>query len=114
MAIASVNPATGETLRKFDSLDDRAIEEKLARAATAFAQHRQTSFPARAHALKAAAGLLETESETFARIITLEMGKPIRAAREEIAKCATGCRFYASNAEELLAPQEMMAASGRR
>ena len=114
MPIASINPATGETLRKFDSLNDKAIGEKLARAATAFAQHRQTSFSARARALKAAAGLLETESETFARIITVEMGKPIRAAREEIAKCATGCRFYASNAEELLAPQEMMATSGRR
>ena len=114
MAIASVNPATGKTLQRFDPLGQKTIEEKLSRAATAFAQHRQTSFPTRAQALKAAADLLEAESETFARIITLEMGKPIRAAREEIAKCATGCRFYASNAEELLAPQEMMATSGRR
>ena len=70
MAIASVNPATGETLRKFEPLDEKALQEKLARAAAAFAQHRRTTFSARAKALTAAASLLETETETFARIIT--------------------------------------------
>ncbi|MGI8435441.1 MAG: NAD-dependent succinate-semialdehyde dehydrogenase, partial [Chthoniobacterales bacterium] len=43
-----------------------------------------------------------------------EMGKPIRAAREEIAKCAAGCRYYASHAEEMLAPQNAATSSGRR
>ncbi len=114
MSILSRNPATGEILRRFDALDDQAIEEKLTRAAAAFAQHRRTSFAERAEKLRAAAGLLETEEESFARIITLEMGKPIRAAREEIAKCASGCRYYATNAEEFLTPQKMMATTGRR
>lgn len=114
MAIASVNPATGETLRTFQALDERALEEKLARAAAAFTQHRQTSFSARAKSLKAAANLLEAETETFARIISLEMGKPIQPARDEVTKCATGCRFYASNAEEFLVSQNAMATSGRR
>lgn len=114
MAIASVNPATGETLRQFESLDDRAIEEKLARAAAAFAEHRRTSFSTRAQGMNAAAQILETETESFARIITLEMGKPIQAARDEVLKCASGCRYYASQAENLLAPQESPAATGRR
>ena len=114
MAIASTNPATGETLRRFDSLDDKAVAQKLARAEAAFAQHRRTSFSERAHAMRAAADLLETEQEAFAQIITLEMGKPISAAREEVAKCALGCRFYATNAEDYLSPQKAMAPSGRR
>ncbi len=114
MAIASVNPATGETLRRFDPLDEKAIEEKLARAAAAFAEHRRTSFSTRAQGMNAAAQILETETESFARIITLEMGKPIQAARDEVLKCASGCRYYASQAEDLLRPQESLAATGRR
>lgn len=114
MAITSQNPATGETLRQFESLDDKAIEEKLARAAAAFGKHRRTSFSTRARGMNAAAQILETETESFARIITLEMGKPIQAARDEILKCASGCRYYASKAEDLLAPQENLAPRGRR
>ena len=113
MAIASINPATGETLRAFDSLGAIAIEEKLTRAAAAFARHRRTSFRERASALRAAADLLEKENEALARIITLEMGKPIRAAREEIAKCATGCRYYATHAEDQLSPHEVLTDSPR-
>ncbi|HMJ06196.1 MAG TPA: NAD-dependent succinate-semialdehyde dehydrogenase [Chthoniobacterales bacterium] len=113
MAIASRNPASGETLQKFDALSDREIEEKLARAVTGFAQHRRTTFAARSAAMRRAADLLEKEQEALARTITLEMGKPIRAAREEIVKCAGGCRFYAAQAEEQLAPQEIMTEAHR-
>lgn len=108
MAIASLNPATGEIFRRFESLSAEEIEEKLERATAGFELHRRTSFANRSAAMKAAAELLEREQEVFARTITLEMGKPIRAAREEIAKCASGCRYYASNAEELLAPQDIL------
>ncbi|MEP6820780.1 MAG: NAD-dependent succinate-semialdehyde dehydrogenase [Chthoniobacterales bacterium] len=114
MAITSQNPATGEMLRQFESLDDKAIEEKLARAAAAFVKHRRTSFSTRAQRLNAAAQIFETETESFARNITLEMGKPIQAARDEVLKCASGCRYYASAAEDLLTPQETLAATGRR
>ncbi len=113
MAIASVNPANGETLRKFDSLGEGEIEKKIALAAAAFAQHRRSSFSERGRRMNAAAVLLEGEAEKFARIITSEMGKPLRAAKEEIAKCANGCRFYAKNSEELLASIETPADTGR-
>ena len=114
MAIASVNPATGETLRRFESLDASALEQKLAAATSAFARHRRTTIPERAACLNTAASLFEKEEETLARIMTLEMGKPIRQARAEVAKCAAGCRFYASRAEEFLAPQEHFSAQGRK
>lgn len=113
MPIASVNPATGEKLRIFESLNDNAIEQKLARAAAAFARHRRTSFADRSRALKAVAEHLETEQDDLARTMTLEMGKPIGAAREEVAKCANACRHFAENAEEMLAPQETFT-DGRR
>src|SRR4051794_26143981 len=104
MAIASVNPATGETLRRFDSLGKSEIEFRLARAAETFATYRRTDFATRAKLMRAAADVLQRDANAFARTITLEMGKPIRAAVDEVKKCATACEFYAENAERLLAP----------
>jgi succinate-semialdehyde dehydrogenase/glutarate-semialdehyde dehydrogenase len=103
MLIASINPATGETLKQFSALDSQQIEEKLAKAAHAFEQHRRTSFAQRAQWMMAAADLLEQEKEQLARIITLEMGKLLRAGVDEVSKCVRGCRFYAENAERFLA-----------
>ncbi|HWM23996.1 MAG TPA: NAD-dependent succinate-semialdehyde dehydrogenase [Chthoniobacterales bacterium] len=107
MPIASINPTTGETLKRFDSLDSRQIEGKLAKAAAAFGQHRRTSFAERTERMMAAAQLLEQDKERLARIATLEMGKLLRAGIEEITKCVRGCRFYAENAEHFLAEQTM-------
>jgi succinate-semialdehyde dehydrogenase/glutarate-semialdehyde dehydrogenase len=107
MPIASINPTTGETLKRFDSLNSRQIEERLASAASAFEQHRRTSFAERAARVMAAAQLLEREKEALARIITLEMGKLLRAGMEEVTKCVLGCRFYAENAERFLADQSV-------
>ena len=106
MAIASVNPATGETLREFDLLNSADIELRLARAAAAFASYRQTDFATRAELLRGVERILTSDGSDYARTITLEMGKPIRAAREEIAKCASVCAYYATHAPELLKPAE--------
>jgi succinate-semialdehyde dehydrogenase / glutarate-semialdehyde dehydrogenase len=111
MAIASINPATGETLREFDSLTNEEIEQKLAAAQTAFPRYRATSGKARAAILIAAAALLEREVDSLARIITLEMGKPIGAARAEVQKCAGGCRFYAENAARFLEEEVIQTAA---
>lgn len=102
MAIASVNPATGETLREFSAHTEQEIEEKLAAAERAFRLYRTTAFAERATILFAAADLLRADAETLARTITLEMGKPIGAARDEVLKCATGCRYYAENGRRFL------------
>ena len=105
MPIASISPTTGETLKEFATLDSRRIEERLAKADRAFRTYRSTSFADRANRLMGAADLLEREKAQLARIMTLEMGKLLRAAEEEITKCARGCRFYAENAERFLAEQ---------
>ncbi|QKV73643.1 NAD-dependent succinate-semialdehyde dehydrogenase [Amycolatopsis sp. Hca4] len=105
MAIASVNPATGETLRTFDELTDDQVEQKIARAAAAFRDHRRTSFAERAERLRRAADILEAETDELARLATLEMGKTLASAKAEVAKCAKGCRWFADHTEALLADE---------
>src|SRR5437762_2322383 len=102
MAIASINPATGEKLKEFAPFNDAEIEKRLKRAEHAFQQHRRESFPKRAQLLVSVATLLEHEKKDLARTMTLEMGKLFRASVEEIEKCARGCRYYAENAERFL------------
>jgi succinate-semialdehyde dehydrogenase / glutarate-semialdehyde dehydrogenase len=105
MAIASINPVNGETVKEFTAIDSRQIEEKLAKADRAFRSYRKTSFEERANWLSATADALEKDKADLARTMTLEMGKLLRAAEDEIVKCARGCRFYAKNAKRFLTEQ---------
>jgi len=109
LMIASINPATGETIRTFDPLTDGQIEDRLARAEAAFRTYRHTSYQTRARCLKAAGEILEAERDRLGRIMTLEMGKPIGAARAEVAKCALACRYYVERGEALLADERIEA-----
>jgi succinate-semialdehyde dehydrogenase/glutarate-semialdehyde dehydrogenase len=105
MAIATINPATGETLRKFEPLDGAAIEAALARAAAAAPRWRRTPVGERVAVLSRAAAILDRESESFGRLMTLEMGKLLHAGIDEAKKCAVGCRYYAENGARFLAPE---------
>ncbi|MGW7359216.1 NADP-dependent succinic semialdehyde dehydrogenase [Streptomyces sp. NPDC054802] len=105
MPIATVNPATGETLKTYDALTPDEIDRRLGLAATAFATHRTRPFGERADLLNRAADLLEEDQRDIARTMTTEMGKPIAAARAEAAKCAKAMRWYAARAERLLADE---------
>src|SRR5213594_2817612 len=102
MAIALINPATGEKLKDFSPFDDAEIEQRLARAEKAFRKYRRTTFIDRSVLLEAVAELLFQEKQKFAKIITLEMGKLFRDSVAEIEKCARGCRFYAENGQRFL------------
>jgi succinate-semialdehyde dehydrogenase/glutarate-semialdehyde dehydrogenase len=113
MPIASINPTNGETLQTFAALGSRQIEDRLAKADGAFQTYRRTSFAQRANWLNEAANLLEREKAQLARTMTLEMGKLLRAAEDEIIKCAKGCRFYAENAERFLAEREIPTETAR-
>jgi succinate-semialdehyde dehydrogenase / glutarate-semialdehyde dehydrogenase len=103
MAFATVNPATGETVKTFDSLTHDEVEERIALAAATFDSFRRTAFVQRAEWMTRAADLLDQEQDAIAATMTTEMGKTIVAARAEAAKCATGMRYYAENAESFLA-----------
>src|ERR1700729_2947620 len=105
MAIATVNPATGETLKTFEALSDAALEEKLKRAARVFGDFRKTSFADRAAKMVKAAEILEADKDKLGRVMTTEMGKTYRSAVDEVAKCGWVCRYYAENAEKFLADE---------
>src|SRR3981189_942218 len=105
MAIATTNPTTGEVVKSFEPRAAAQIEQKLQLAASAFRSHRRTSFADRATKMMRAAEILEKEKDECARLMTLEMGKPLKAAVAEALKCATGCRYYAENAEKFLADE---------
>jgi succinate-semialdehyde dehydrogenase/glutarate-semialdehyde dehydrogenase len=114
MAIATTNPATGETVREFDELSPDQVQEKLQRAADAFPTYRRTTFGERAELLCRAADILEAEAEELGRIATLEVGKTVTSAVAEVRKCAKGCRWYAEHAEAILAdvPREVQGVQG--
>jgi len=107
MAIATINPATGQVLKTFEPLSDSEIEGKLQLASEAYSRHRKTSFADRAQKMMKAGDITESEKEKLGRMMTLEMGKPVRAAIEEAAKCAWVCRYYAENAEKFLADEKV-------
>ncbi|HKP11285.1 MAG TPA: aldehyde dehydrogenase family protein, partial [Blastocatellia bacterium] len=105
MAIATTNPATGETLKSFEPLTDAELDRKLGLAAETFRAHRRTAFQERSRKMTRAAEILESDKDRFARVMTVEMGKPIKAAISEAEKCAWVCRYYAENAEAFLADE---------
>jgi len=113
MAIATTNPATGELVKSFDALSGEQIEQKLQLAMSAFQAHRRTRFADRAGMMLRAADILEKEKDECARLMTLEMGKTLRSAAAEAAKCAIGCRYYAENAERFLADEVVVTGAKR-
>ncbi len=112
MSISSINPATEKTLRTFEPFSTARVNESLDRSVAAFRRHRFTSFAERASCMRKAAEILDAECRELGRLMTLEMGKPIKAAVAEAEKCATACRYYADNAERFLADQPVQMEGG--
>jgi succinate-semialdehyde dehydrogenase/glutarate-semialdehyde dehydrogenase len=105
MPFQSINPTNGALLVAFDSVGEAKIEECLDAAVRTFHAWRSTGFAERVHLIVRAAELLESETDQYARVITMEMGKPLRDSRAEVLKCARGCRYYAEHAEAFLLDQ---------
>ncbi|HET9305362.1 MAG TPA: NAD-dependent succinate-semialdehyde dehydrogenase [Candidatus Sulfotelmatobacter sp.] len=105
MAIATINPATGEVIKTFQPLSQAEIETKLQLAVKAFKAERKTPFAVRAQRMLKAADIVERDKDKFAHLMTLEMGKTYKSAVAEAVKCTTACRFYAENAERMLADE---------
>ena len=113
MAIATINPATGQTLKTFDSLSDSQIEEKIQRGAETFPSFSRLSFAHRGQMMLKAADILENEKKELARLMTTEMGKTFRSAVDEAVKCAWACRYYAEHAEQFLADEVIKTTASR-
>ncbi|MEU9518901.1 NADP-dependent succinic semialdehyde dehydrogenase [Streptomyces sp. NPDC048224] len=106
MPIATVNPANGETLRTYEAMGEEEIERRIELAEATFRTYRTTGFYERAGLMRRAADLLEADQKEIGRVITTEMGKPVKQARAEAVKCAKTMRWYADHAAELLADEE--------
>ena len=113
MAIATMNPATGEVLKTFEPLSDAQLEIKLQKAADTFLRYRKVPFAERARLMMKAADILDREKNTYARMMTTEMGKTLRSAVDEAVKCAWVCRYYAENAEKFLADELVETSASR-
>ncbi len=111
MAIATINPATGQTVKTYDEMSEADVERCLAAAATAYESYRLTSLAERAGWMRSAAGILDAEQDQIAAMMTTEMGKTLAAARQEVAKCAAACRYYAEHAAGFLADEPADAAA---
>jgi succinate-semialdehyde dehydrogenase/glutarate-semialdehyde dehydrogenase len=105
VAIATINPATGETVKTFAEMSEADVERCLATAEAAHASYRLSGFDDRAAWMRRAAGILDDEQDQIAAMMTTEMGKTLAAARQEVAKCATACRYYAEHAAGFLADE---------
>ncbi|MEW2446818.1 NADP-dependent succinic semialdehyde dehydrogenase [Streptomyces parvulus] len=106
MPIATVNPANGETLRTYEAMGEEEIERRIQLAEATFRTYRTTAFDERARLMRKAADILEADQDEIGRVITTEMGKPVKQARAEAAKCAKTMRWYADHAASLLADEE--------
>jgi succinate-semialdehyde dehydrogenase / glutarate-semialdehyde dehydrogenase len=113
MAIATINPATGEVVKQFQALTDAQVDERITKAAKAFQSFRKTSFADRARWMLKAGEILEAEKAELGRLMTLEMGKTLSSAVAEAAKCATACQYYAENAAKFIA-DEVIATSASK
>src|SRR4051794_14840025 len=113
MTIATINPATGQTLRTFVPLSEPELDARLQCAADAFRRYRRTPLVERTRMLLRAAEILEAEKGKFGRLMVTEMGKTLKAAIEEAAKCALGCRYYAEQAEKFLADEIVETSASR-
>ena len=113
MAIATINPATGEVVKKFDALTDAQVDDKITKAAAAFHSFRKIPMADRARWMTRAAEILESEKESIGRLMTLEMGKTLPSAIAEADKCASTCRYYAEHAPRFVADEPIATSAAR-
>ena len=111
--MASINPATGKVMKEFELHSDQEVERRLGRAVEAFAGGRRAPPAERAPLMRRAGLMLESEKGGLARLMTLEMGKPLRAAVQEVEKCALCCHYYAENAARFLADEPTSSSATR-
>src|SRR5262249_54345380 len=109
----AVNPTTGAILRDYAEPDAAEIDRRLSRSVRAFESWRRTSLAERATRVRAAAGVLRRDREALARLMTLEMGKPIAQAEGEVDKCAWACDHFAEHGPAALAPESIASDASR-
>ena len=112
MAIETINPATGERLKTFEAHSKEEVDRRLNKAIDVYQRHRLTSFESRAACMRKVGEILIQRKEELGRLMTMEMGKPIKPAIAEAEKCASACFYYADNAGKMLSPRQVKTSGG--
>lgn len=107
MAIETINPATGELIKRFEEFSEEKVNEIIEKSHEKFLSWKKTSFNERKNLMLNAAKVLRDRKEEWAKIMTLEMGKAISQSLAEVEKCAWVCEYYAENAEKMLSKEFM-------
>lgn len=105
--LQSINPANEELIQEYAEMNDSEVSKILEQVNSAYQDWKLTSFSHRSQLMKNAAKVLRERKEEFAKLMTLEMGKPILQSKAEVEKCAWVCDYYAENAEKFLANEEV-------
>ncbi len=103
----AINPATEELIYDYPETSEATVAEAIRRADDAFIPWRRQPFSQRAELMRSLGRVVRSETEALARINTLEAGKPIAQAEDEVDKCAWICDYYAEHADGFLAPEQV-------
>jgi succinate-semialdehyde dehydrogenase/glutarate-semialdehyde dehydrogenase len=107
MALVSINPTTGAEINRYDEMTPDEVETAIAAAAAAFTSWRRASFDERAAVIRGVARELRARKSGLARLMALEMGKPLNQGESEVEKCAGACDYFADHAATFLAREEV-------
>jgi succinate-semialdehyde dehydrogenase/glutarate-semialdehyde dehydrogenase len=113
MKIKAINPVNGETIREYVEMTPEEVRNCIQKAHHAFLDWRQTSLTDRADCLKKAAQILRSRAKDYARLMAMEMGKPVRDGEAEAEKCAWACDYFADNGESFLLPETVSTDAGK-
>ena len=113
MPMEVINPATGEHVKTYDTLSKEELGPAIRASHEAFLSWKNVSFAERAQLMKKAAKILRENADKFAKLMTIEMGKPIRDGRAEANKCAWVCDYYAENAQIFLKKEKVQTDASR-
>ena len=113
MAITSINPATGKTIKSYDEMTPEQAAAAVAQAHETWRTWRATSFTERVKPMKKTAEMLRKRKDELAKLMAVEMGKPLMQGAAEVEKCAWSCDYYADNAEAHLAPDVIKTEGGK-
>ena len=112
--ITTTNPATGETIAEYETLDENGIDRKLETATRTYRDWRSSAMDERTKILSALGDLYEANQEELARLAVTEMGKPITQARNEVEKCASLFHYFAEAGPAMLESREWELSDGGR
>ncbi len=100
--IETVNPATGKVIASYENETPEIVSRRVGAARLAYESWKKRDLSERTELMRRLGRVMRKSREEYARVITEEMGKPIRQALAEVEKCAWGCDYYADHAEVFL------------